>query len=235
MAERQERSPAGWAYAAVFAAGGALLAWAALHHAPTAAVLGDVQRIFYFHVPSAINAALAFVAAAVGGIGYLATRQERWDVLSRTATGTGVLFATIVLVTGPIWARSSWGAWWTWEPRLTTSLIAWLIFIGALLVRKVSHDPDQAARLGAVISIIGFLDLPLVYFSVRWWRGNHPVVFGQGGGGLGDPAMKTAFFAGMVAVTLMHLVLLGLSWRVALLAERVAAAERQLDEEGGLR
>lgn len=226
--------PAGALYGLAFAAGAALVLWGALWYAPTERVMGDVQRIFYFHVPSAMNAALAFLLSTVGGIGFLVTRKEGWDTLNRTATGTGVLWATVVLITGPIWARSAWGSWWTWEPRLTTSLIAWLIYLGALLVRRVSHDPDQGARLAAVISIVGFLDLPIVYLSVKWWRGNHPIVFGQQGGGLA-PEMMTAFYAGMAGVLLMHLALFGLSWRANRLEGLVAALERHADEEGGLR
>lgn len=222
-------------YGLVFALGAAMVLWGALVHARTDVRLGDVQRIFYFHVPSAMNAALAFVLAGISGAGYLVTRRHGWDALGRTAAGTGLVWATVVLVTGPIWARSSWGAWWTWEARLTTSLIAWLIFVGALLVRRVSHDPDQGARLGAVIAILGVLDLPIVYFSVHWWRGMHPVVFGQRGEGLRDPSMGHAFLLGALGVTLMHAVMFGLSWRATRLADAVAAAERRADEEGGLR
>ncbi len=222
-------------YGVAFCAGAAIVLWGALQHAQTDVRLGDVQRIFYFHVPSAVNAALAFLLAGVAGVGYLVTRKHHWDTLGRTAAGTGVLFATVVLITGPIWARSSWGAFWTWEARLTTSLLAWLMFLGALLVRRVSHDPDQGARLGGVISIVGTLNLPIIYFSVHWWRGMHPVVFGQGGGGLAHPSMKLAFGLGMLGVTLMHAAMFGVSWRVARLTDLVAAAERRSDEEGGLR
>ena len=111
------------------AAGGALLVLhGALVHAPMERTMGDVQRIFYMHVPAAMNAALAYLVAAVCGAVFLATRREAWDRVGRAAVETGTLFATIVLVTGPIWARPAWGAWWTWEPRLTTTLIAWLIY-----------------------------------------------------------------------------------------------------------
>ena len=104
--------------------------------------IAGVLLLFFFGLPPKVNR---------GGVGYLVTRRASWDILARTATGTGVLWATVVLTTGPIWARSAWGTWWTWEPRLTTSLIAWLIYIGALLVRRVSHDPDQGARLGILL------------------------------------------------------------------------------------
>ena len=217
-----------------FAAGGAALVWAAMWYAPTERMMGDVQRIFYMHVPAAMNGALAFVVAAVAGIGYLVRRSERWDRIGRTSVELGTLWATIVLVTGPIWARSAWGAWWTWEPRLTTTLIAWLIFVGAILVRRIAGHPEQAARLASVIAIIGALDLPVVYKSVDWWRGNHPIVFGKGGGGLA-PEMRTAFVVGALAVTLMHAVLFRLRYRMALAEDRIVAAERLADEREGLR
>ncbi len=235
MAARSRSSWAAALYGALFALGAALVLWGALHHARTDVRLGDVQRIFYFHVPSAVNAALAFLLAGVSGAGYLVSRRHVWDSLGRTATGAGLVWASVVLITGPIWARSSWGAWWTWEARLLTTAIAWLIFLGALLVRRVSHDPDQGARLGAVIAIVGVLDLPIVYFSVHWWRGMHPLVFGRQGEGLRDPSMGQAFALGMLGVTLMHAVMFGLSWRATRLADLVAAAERRADEEGGLR
>ncbi|MEN6632024.1 MAG: cytochrome c biogenesis protein CcsA [Candidatus Polarisedimenticolia bacterium] len=219
-----------WAYGAAVVAGAGLVLFGALVLAPTERTMGDVQRIFYFHVPSATNAALAFLAAAVAGAAYLATRRAAWDAVNRAAVGTGLLFATIVLVTGPIWARPAWGAWWTWEPRLTTSLIAWLIYLGALLVRRVAADPEQGARLAAVVSIVGLLDLPIVYFSVNWWRGAHPMVFGPKGGGLA-PGMGAAFALGMLGTTLLHAALFGLAWREARLADEVAALERRQDRE----
>lgn len=216
-------------------AGGALLVlYGALVHAPMEKTMGDVQRIFYMHVPSAMNAAMAYLVAAVCGAAFLATRKEAWDRVGRAAVETGTLFATVVLVTGPIWARPAWGAWWTWEPRLTTTLIAWLIFLGAILVRRIAHDPEQAARLASVIAIIGFLDLPIVYKSVDWWRGNHPIVLGKKGGGLA-PEMSEALMMGMLGVTLLHVALLYLRWRLARAEDRVARAERNLDEEEGLR
>ena len=218
----------------LFAGGMALLLWAALVYAPRERTMGDVQRIFYFHVPAATNALLAFLGALVGAVGYLATRRESWDRVLRATVETGVLWATVVLVTGPIWARAAWGAWWTWEPRLVTTLIAWLVYVGALLVRRISHDPEQGARLAAILAIVGFLDLPIVYKSVDWWRGNHPVVFGRSGGGLA-PEMLRAFLLGMLGLTLAHAGLLLLRWRLARVEDAVAAAERVADMEEGLR
>lgn len=220
--------------AVVLALGALVVLWGALVYAPTEKTMGDVQRIFYLHVPSAMNAALAYFVAMVAGIAFLVTRKDTWDRIGRTCVETGTLWATIVLVTGPIWARPAWGTWWTWEPRLTTTLIAWLIYVGAIVVRRVAGDPQQAARLAAVIAIIGFVDLPIIYKSVDWWRGNHPIVLGKGGGGLA-PEMATALWMGMVGVTAIHVTIVLLRWRLARVEDETDALERQLDQEEGLR
>ncbi len=233
-ADRRRFDPLPLAAGLAFAGGALLLLWAAFLYAPRERTMGDVQRIFYLHVPAATNALLAFLGALGAAVGYLATRREGWDRALRTTLETGVLWATVVLVTGPIWARAAWGAWWTWEPRLTTALIAWLIYVGALLVRGISHDPEQGARLSAILAIVGFVDLPIVYKSVDWWRGNHPVVFGRSGGGLAPPMLR-AFLLGMVGVTLVHAALLALRWRLARIEDEVASAERAVDMEEGLR
>jgi heme exporter protein C len=218
----------------LLALGAAALLWAAMVYAPTERTMGDVQRIFYLHVPSAMNAALAYFVAMIAGVAFLITRGEAWDRLGRTCVETGTLFATIVLVTGPIWARPAWGTWWTWEPRLTTTLIAWLIYVGAIVVRRVANDPQQAGRLAAVIAIIGFLDLPIIYKSVDWWRGQHPIVLGKGGGGLA-PEMQVALWISLIGVTAMHVAVAVMRWRVAVLEDATDAVERRLDQEEGLR
>lgn len=220
-----------WLWGLLFLGGATVVLWGGLWHAPTERTMGDVQRIFYFHVPSAMNAALAYLLAALSGAAFLMRRSLIWDQLGRAAVETGTLWATVVIVTGPIWARSAWGTWWTWEPRLTTSLIAWLIFLGAAVVRGVAHNPEQAARLAAVIQIVGFLDLPVVYKSVDWWRGNHPMIF-RGEQNPLTPEMWGGFAAGMIGVTLMHIALFGGVWRFFRISDRVAAAERTLEEEG---
>jgi heme exporter protein C len=142
--------------------------------APTDSVLGHVQRVFYFHVPIASMAFLAFFAVFVSSILYLVQRQQRWDSLAHSAAEVGVVFITLVLVTGSIWARPVWGVWWTWEPRLTTSLILWLIYIAYLMARAYAPSRSQGAVFAAVVGIIGFIDVPIVYYSVQWWRSIHP-------------------------------------------------------------
>ncbi len=156
---------------------------------PTEQKMGVVQRIFYFHVPSAFMAFLGVFLCAVCSALYLLTRERRFDLVAHAAAALGVLFLTIVLVTGPIWARPVWGVWWTGEVRLTSTLILWLIFVGYLLLRDNADSRDQAARWGAVVAIVGALDVPIIYKAVDWWRGLHPKVLRMSGGEGLDPVM----------------------------------------------
>jgi len=142
--------------------------------APTDSVLGNVQRIFYFHVPMAIVSFLAFFVVFVASILYLARRNQKWDCLAHAAAEVGVVFVTLALLTGMIWARPVWGVWWTWEPRLTTTLILWLIYVAYLMIRSYAPNRTQGALYAAVVGIVGFVDVPIVYYSVQWWRSIHP-------------------------------------------------------------
>ena len=142
--------------------------------APTDSVLGNVQRVFYFHVPMAIMSFLAFTVVFVAGILYLVKRNEKWDRLAHAAAEVGVVFVTLALITGIIWARPVWGVWWTWEPRLTTTLILWLIYVSYLMIRAYAPNRAQGAVYAAVVGIVGFVDVPIVYYSVQWWRSIHP-------------------------------------------------------------
>ena len=142
--------------------------------APTDAVMGDVQRVFYFHVPVAIVSFLAFFVVFVASVGYLVRRGRRWDSIAHASAEVGVLFVSLALITGIIWGRPVWNTWWTWEPRLTTTLILWLIYVSYLMIRSYAPSQDKAARYSAVVGIIGFVDVPIVYYSVVWWRSIHP-------------------------------------------------------------
>ena len=143
--------------------------------APTDAVLGHIQRIFYIHVPISILSFLGFLLCAIAGIGYLIRRGEGWDRLAHASAEVGVVFVTLALITGVIWARPVWGVWWTWEPRLTTTLILWFIYVAYLMIRQYAPTPQQGRVWSAVVGIIGFVDVPIVYYSVQWWRSIHPV------------------------------------------------------------
>ncbi|MCH8927489.1 MAG: cytochrome c biogenesis protein CcsA [Candidatus Marinimicrobia bacterium] len=138
-------------------------------YAPMEKTMGMAQKIFYFHVPSAFMAFASFAVVFVASILYLKSKNDKYDRVASSAAEVGTLFALIVLLTGPIWARSAWGVWWTWEPRLTTTLILFLIFIGYLMLRNYGAIGEQMKKYSAVVGIVGFLDVPIVYTSINWW------------------------------------------------------------------
>ncbi|HEY7096799.1 MAG TPA: cytochrome c biogenesis protein [Terriglobales bacterium] len=169
---------------------GVLLSYAlylALEVAPTEQTMGDVQRIFYYHVPSAWTAFLLFFINFAASVVYLIRRNMKADVVALVAAEIGVVFCTIVLVTGPIWARPVWGIWWTWDLRLTLTLVLWLIYVSYLMLRRFSSS-GQTPQIAAVLAILGALDVPLVYFSIWFFRTQHPQPV-IGGGGSIDPRM----------------------------------------------
>jgi heme exporter protein C len=155
--------------------------------------MGHVQRIFYFHAPAGILAFLAFFVNGVASFIYLVRRSLVADAVANASAEIGLVFCTIVLVTGPIWARPVWFTWWTWEARLTTTLVLWLIYVGYILVRRYTENREQQARFAAILGILGALDIPIVYKSVTWWRGLHPVVLPASGGGGLEPDMRVVF------------------------------------------
>lgn len=179
----------------------------ALIYAPTERVMGALQRIFYFHVPVAVIAFVAFGLACVASIAYLASSERHWDALACSAVEIGEVFASLVILTGMMWARAAWNTWWTWDPRLTTTLVLWLIYAGYLILRSSVEDEARRARYSAVLGIIGFLDVPVVFMAIRWWRTIHPVVFEAGGVNL-EPEMLTAFLVSLVAFVLLMVALL---------------------------
>jgi len=190
---------------------------------PTEQKMGVVQRIFYFHVPSAFAAFLGVALCAVFSAAYLVTRDRRYDIVAHASAEIGVLFCTIVLVTGPIWARPVWGVWWTGEVRLTSTLILWLIYVGYLVLRQNAENREQAARWGAVVGIVGALDVPIIYKSVEWWRGLHPKVLKISGGGGLDPLMERALLLCTVTFFLLFGCLLIQRYRLGVLGDEVEA------------
>jgi heme exporter protein C len=148
--------------------------WMIFLYAPTDAVQGQPQRIFYFHVPMAWLGMLGFVVVTATGIGYLVKKDERWDWVARASAELGAVFITLALITGSIWGKTTWGTWWTWDARLTTTLILWFIYIGYLMLRSYMGRTHASARTGAVLAIIGLIDVPIIYESVNWWRTLHP-------------------------------------------------------------
>jgi heme exporter protein C len=174
--------------------------------------MGAVQKIFYMHVPSAWVAFLAFFVTFVFSILFLIKRKRIYDTYAYVSAEIGVVFTIIVLTTGPIWAKSSWNTWWAWEPRLTTTLILFFLFVAYLMVRQMDGVWDKKARLAAVFGIIGFADVPIVFFAIRWWQSKfHPIVFGDGpsqqGGGIA-PSMLVALLVTIAAFTFLYAYLL---------------------------
>jgi heme exporter protein C len=174
--------------------------------------MGAVQKIFYMHVPSAWVAFLAFFVTFVFSILFLIKRKRIYDTYAYVSAEIGVVFTIIVLTTGPIWAKSSWNTWWAWEPRLTTTLILFFLFVAYLMVRQMDGVWDKKARLAAVFGIIGFADVPIVFFAIRWWQSKfHPIVFGDGpsqqGGGIAT-SMLVALLVTITAFTFLYAYLL---------------------------
>src|SRR5882757_186242 len=175
--------------------------YAALYVAPDEKTMHAIQRIFYFHVPSAICSFIAFFVVFIANFAYLGTRQPKWDWLGVAGAEVGVVCSTIVLITGPIWAHPVWGIWWTWDARLTSTFVLWLLYVSYLLLRTLIEEPERRALLSALFGIFAFLDVPLVFFSIRWWRTQHPqpVIMGGSGSGL-DPTMSKVFFFSVLAM-----------------------------------
>ena len=176
---------------------------------PTERNLGISQRIFYFHVSMAWVGFFAFFWVLVGSVGYLWKRSQKMDRLAYSSAEIGVVFTTLMLITGVLWAKPAWGVWWTWDPKLTTSLILWLLYVAYLMLRAYSPRGDQGARFAAVLGIIGFVDVPIIYLSVVWWRTVHPpVILGPVAEGSLEPSMRMVLMACTVAFTLLFAYLL---------------------------
>jgi heme exporter protein C len=194
--------------------------------APREAVMGDVQRVFYFHVAAGWVGALAFLVAAVSGGIYLARRDRKWDKVAFASVEIGVIFTFINIVSGSIWARPIWNTWWTWDPRLVTATIMELIYLAYLMLRQGVEDPDRRARFGAVYSIVGFISVPITFLSIRIFRTIHPVVVGSGdptAEGAFDmtPDMRVAFFFSLFTFTMVYATLLWHRLRLQDLSDKV--------------
>ncbi len=190
---------------------------------------GIVQKTMYVHLPTIWVAYLAFTVGLVSSIGFLINRKRSWDRVAVSSTEIGVVFCTLVLLTGPIWAKAIWGVWWQWDARLTSTLVLWFMYVGYLVLRVLAPDRETGAKWSAVLAIFAFLDIPIVHKSVEWWRTLHPqpkVASPNGvGSGLPDPAMRWALVSALVAFTFLYLFLLFLRLAVERLTDDVEAAE----------
>lgn len=196
-----------------------------LFFTPVEAVMGPVQKVFYFHVSAAWAGMLSFIIAAAAGGGYLATRRQWWDWLSLSAVEIGLVFGLIAILSGMIWAQPIWNTWWVWDPRLTTTAIMELIYLAYFILRRGLVTPETQARLGAVYAIVGVVTVPLTFFSIRLFRTIHPVVIAAGGSGSAfnmTPRMLLAFFTSLGAFTIL---LSDLIWHRLRLAELAAASQ----------
>ncbi|HYV74950.1 MAG TPA: cytochrome c biogenesis protein CcsA [Candidatus Binatia bacterium] len=206
----------------------------ALFVAPTEQTMGDVQRIFYYHAPTAWVAGVCFFVNFLASIAYLWKRSLNADALAAASAEVGVVFCTIVLITGPIWAKPVWGIWWTWEARLTSTLVLWLIYVSYLILRRFAVG-SQTQTLAAALAIFGFVDVPIVYMSIRWFRTQHPqpVIAGGQGSGL-DPVMWHAFLWNLLAFTCVGIVFIVTRYRLQKLENEVEAAHAQRAIAGGV-
>ena len=189
---------------------------------------GQLQRIFYVHVPSAWVAYLGFAIVFIASIAFLRTGSRKWDLLAHAAGEVGVVFCTLVLITGPIWARPVWGTFWQWDARLTSALVLWLTYVGYLFLRGLATDAARAGRIAAVVGIVGFINVPIVHFSVYWWRTLHPSgptpANPMESSGLGGPEML-AFFTSLIAFTLLAAWLVAVRVRLGRMADAVDSLE----------
>jgi heme exporter protein C len=175
-------------------------------YAPVEKTMGVIQKIFYIHVPSAFLAYLAFFITFIASILYLYRKDSKWDTVAHCAVETGVIFCTIVLITGPIWAKPIWNVWWTWDPRLTTTLILWFTYVAYLMLRRAVKE-NQRANLSAVFGIIGFINVPITFFSIRMWRTIHPVIITSSGFNMSWP-MKLSLMITFIAFCFLFFAML---------------------------
>jgi heme exporter protein C len=198
-------------------------AYASFFIAPEERTMGVIQRIFYFHVASAWAGFTAFFVCFIGNLLYVWKRAQKYDWLAVSGAEVGLAFTTVVLITGPIWAHPVWGIWWTWDARLTSTFILWLLYVSYLLLRTLVEEPDRRALLSSLFGIFAFIDVPLVFGAIRWWRTQHPqpVIAGGQGSGL-EPTMKAVFFFSAFA---MHV------FMAFLVAERYALEKMQTETD----
>ena len=208
-------------------------AYASFYIAPEERTMGVIQRIFYFHVASAWAGFTAFLVCFIGNLLYVWKRAEKYDWLGVSSAEVGLAFTTVVLITGPIWAHPVWGIWWTWDAKLTSTFILWLLFIAYLLLRGLVEDPEKKASLSAIFAIFASLDIPLVYLANRLWRTQHPqpVIAGGQGSGL-DPTMSKVLLLCLFAVFCVMILVLLDRYRLELLRNEAAELRYEVESRG---
>jgi heme exporter protein C len=200
--------------------------------APIEARMGIVQKIFYFHVPSAYAMYIGATACFFGSVAYLLRPTDARDAWARAGAEVAIVMGLIVLITGPLWAAKAWGYFWTWDPRLTTAMLSWMIYVAYAVLRRFSGDGPGERRFAAALGILGAANLPIIHFSVQKWGGQHPTVVTGQGGGLQHPDMKLAFALGMTAFTVFAVTLLWARVRLELVQSRLLRAEEDAIDLG---
>lgn len=202
------------------------------YRAPVEATMGIVQKIFYFHVPAAYSMYVGATACFIGSAGYLYNGARGFDALARAGAEVAVAMGLIVMVTGPLWAAKAWGVYWTWDPRLTTSMLSVLVYVAYVVLRAFTGDGDAERKFAAALGVLAAANLPIIHYSVQKWGGNHPKVITSGGGGLQHPDMKLTLMMGFLSFTLFAIVLLWARVRVDLASSRVSELEQEALELG---
>ena len=192
--------------------------------------MGPIQKIFYFHAATAWAGMSAFLICFIANLQYVWRRQQKWDSLGVSAAEVGLTFTTVVLITGPIWAHPVWGIWWTWDARLTSTFVLWLLYISYLLLRTLVEEPERRALLSALFGIFAFLDVPLVFGAIRWWRTQHPqpVIMGGPGSGL-EPTMRKVFFFSVLALHVLMIFLVAQRFQLEKLRTEFDAVRREAE------
>ncbi len=198
-------------------------------YAPRERIMGDVQRVFYVHLPLAWNGLLAFGVTFVLSILYLRSRQARYDRWAAASAEVGLVFTTLMLLTGSLWARAAWGTYWTWEPRLTTAFLLWLMYVFYLILRRYIEHQEKMRLLAAAYGIVAFINVPIVFMSIRWWRTLHPVIIKSGGFQM-EPEMVFTLLVSLVSFTAFYGLLLWERARLGRLEERLARIREQIRE-----
>src|SRR6266849_2096481 len=205
-------------------------AYAAFYIAPEERTMGVLQRIFYFHVSSAWAGMDAFFVCFVANLLYVWNREQKYDWLAVSGAEVGLAFTTVVLITGPIWAHPVWGIWWTWDARLTSTFVLWLLYVSYLLLRTLVDEPDRRALLSALFGVFAFLDVPLVFGAIRWWRTQHPqpVIMGAPGSGL-EPTMRPVLLFFWIASLALMALLLRQRYQLEVTRGEVDSVRRELE------
>ena len=207
-------------------------AYASFYVAPEERTMGLIQRIFYFHVGSAWAGMDALFVCFIANLLYVWKREAKYDWLGVSSAEVGLVLMTVVLITGPIWAKPAWGIYWTWDARLTSTFVLWLLYVSYLLLRSLIEEPERRALLSALFGIFAFIDVPLVFFSIRWWRTQHPapVIMGGPGSGL-DPVMRKVFLFNVLAMHVLALFLIIERYVLEKMRAEVDVVRREADAQ----